>query len=114
MRRLFAHLALAAFFSNLLSPLAVTLQSSGTPLCCLPGGKHHCRQSSAGLGFKSQNDKCPYALLTIATQQKIVGADNFDLVPLRILDYFDLVDVQSALRFTTDSLSARGPPEFFF
>ena len=114
MRRLFTHLALAAFFSNLLSPLAVTLQSSGTPLCCLPGGKHHCRQNPAEPGFRSQSGKCPYGLLAIATQQKIVRADNFDLAPPRILDYFNLVDVQSACRFTAGSLFPRGPPEFPF
>jgi hypothetical protein len=112
MRRILAHLALAAFFGSLLSPLAATLQKSGTPACCLPGGKHHCRQHPSGPGFNTQNDKCPYASLALATELKIVGAERFEFAPPSIPAFFDLVDVESAYRFTAGTLSARGPPEF--
>jgi hypothetical protein len=112
MRRLVTYLALAAFFSSLLLSLAATFQRSGTPACCLPGGKHHCRQHPSGPGFNSQNDKCPYASLAIAARVQMVGADHFDFAPPSILTFFDLVDVESACRSTAGKLSARGPPEF--
>jgi len=73
-RRLLANLALAAMLSIVALPLAVALQSSQTPACCLPSGKHHCRQSPTGPGFKSKNDECPYASLVVATEVKAVRA----------------------------------------
>jgi hypothetical protein len=110
MRRVIAHVALAAIIGSLLSPLAVALQNSGTPACCLPGGKHHCRQSSSGTGFKSQNDKCPYASLGMATEVKAVHEAKFDLAAPAVISHFGPVAVQVEYRFTAGELSARGPP----
>ena len=113
MRRVIAHLALAAILSSLLSPLAVAFQSSGIPACCLPGGKHHCRQSSTGPGFKSQNEKCPYASLGVATAVNAVHVAKFDLAAPAVIGHFRLVAVQVEYRFTAGELCARGPPLSF-
>jgi hypothetical protein len=113
MRRLLAHLALAAIFSSFLSPLAVALQNSGTPTCCLPGGKHHCRQTPTGPGFKSQNDKCPYASLAIATEVKAVSAAKFDLAAPDDVRYSATIAPRSGFQFAARELAARGPPTFF-
>jgi hypothetical protein len=110
MRRLLAHLALAAIFSSLLSPLAIALQSSGTPACCLPGGKHHCRQTPTGAGFNRQNEKCPYASLAIATEAKAVSTTKFDLAAPEDFSYFAPIAARSGHRLAARKLSARGPP----
>jgi hypothetical protein len=113
MRRLIAHLALAAILSSFLSPLAVALHSSGTPACCLPGGKHHCRQTPTGPGFKSQNDNCPYATLAITTEVKAVRVAKFGLAAPAVVGYFGVVAVRGGYRFIASELSARGPPRSF-
>src|SRR5580704_4628611 len=110
MRCLIAHLALAAIFSSLLSPLAIALQNSGTPACCLPGGKHHCRQTPTGPGFNRQNDKCPYASLAIATEVKALSAAKFDLAAPCDFRYFAPIAARSGSRLAARELSARGPP----
>jgi hypothetical protein len=110
MRRLFAHLALAAIFGPLLGPVAMVLQTSATPACCLPGGKHHCRQTPNGQGFNSQTDKCPYASLTTATQVKAVAAAQLGLAKPGVIGYFGPITARSGYRFADRELSARGPP----
>lgn len=110
MRRLLAHLALATIVGPLLGPLAIALQTSETPACCLPGGKHHCRQTPNGQGFNSQTDKCPYASLAMATQVKAVAAAQFGLAKPEVVGYFGPITARSGYRFADRELSARGPP----
>jgi hypothetical protein len=110
MRRLLAHLALAAIFGGLLSPLAIALKSSGTPACCLPGGKHHCRQTPTGHGFNRQNEKCPYASLAIATEVKAARAAKFDLAAPDDTGYFPPIEARSGYSSVARKLSARAPP----
>jgi hypothetical protein len=113
MRRLLANLALVAILSTFALPLAVALQSSQIPACCLPSGKHHCRQSPTGPGFNRKNDECPYASLVVATEVKAVRAAKFDLAATTVIDYFGLVSVQPGYRIALGELSARGPPISF-
>jgi hypothetical protein len=110
MRRLLAHLALAAIVGPLFGPLAIALQTSAIPACCLPGGKHHCRQTPTGQGFTSQTDKCPYASLAMATQAKSVVATQFGLAKPEVIGYFGPITARSGYRFADRELSARGPP----
>jgi hypothetical protein len=110
MRRLLAHLALAAIVGPLLGPLALALQTSGTPACCLPGGKHHCRQAPTGQGFNSPTDKCPYASLAMATQVKAVAAAQIGLAEPEVIGYFRPITARPGYRFADRELSARGPP----
>jgi len=110
MRRLLANLALTAILSTFALPLAVALQSSQIPSCCLPSGKHHCRQNPTGPGFNSKNDECPYASLAVAIEVKAVHPAKFDLAALTVVGYFDSVSVQPGYRIAPGELSARGPP----
>jgi hypothetical protein len=110
MRRLLAHLALATIVGPLLGPLAIALQTSATPACCLPGGKHHCRQTPNGQGANSQTDKCPYASLAMATQVNAVAAAQFGLAKPEVIGYFGPITPRSGYRFADRELSARGPP----
>ena len=110
MRRLLAHFALATIVGPLLGPLAIALQTFPTPACCLPGGKHHCRQTSNGQGFNSQTDKCPYTSLATATEVKAVAAAQFGLAKPEVIGYFGPITARSGYRFADRDLSARGPP----
>jgi hypothetical protein len=114
MRRLFANLALAAILSGFALPLAVSSRLSQTPACCLPGGKHHCRQSPPGEGLKDKNDTCPFAppALAIAVTTAI-GAVSFTLAESVIVGYFEPIAVESDYRVAIRELSARGPPVVF-
>ena len=110
MRRLLAHLALATIVGPLLGPLPIALRTSATPACCLPGGKHHCRQTPNGQAFNSPTDKCLYACLATATQVKAVAAAQFGLAKLEVNGYFGPTTARSGYRLTDRDLSARGPP----
>ena len=110
MRRLLAHLALATIVGPLLGPLAIALQTSATAACCLPGGKHHCRQTPIGQGYNSQTDKCPYASLAMATQVKAVAAAKLGLTKPEVIGYFVPITTRSGYRFADRALSARSPP----
>jgi|SRR5580692_9439888 hypothetical protein len=111
MRRLLANLALAAILSGFALPLAVTLPLSQTPACCLPGGKHHCRQAPAGAGLKDKNNTCPFAPPALATAvTTAIGAASFTLAESVIVGYFEPIAVQSDHRVAIRELSARGPP----
>jgi hypothetical protein len=110
MRRLLAHLALATIIGPLFGPLAIALETSATPACCLPGGKHHCRQTPNGQGFNSQTDKCPYASLAMATQAKAVAAAQVGLAEPEFIGYFGPITARSGYRFADREWSARGPP----
>jgi len=110
MRRLLANLALAAILSTVALPLALALQSSQIRACCLPSGKHRCRQSPTGQGFNNKNDECPYASPLVATEVKAVHAAKFDLAALTVVGYLGSVSVQPGYRIAPGKLSARGPP----
>lgn len=114
MRRLLANLALTAILSVFALPLAAALQQSQTPICCLPGGKHHCRQVPSESGFKDKNDRCPFAppVLAIATT-KAVGVASLTLAEPVVVSYFAQISVPSGQRVAIRELSARGPPVFF-
>jgi hypothetical protein len=110
MRRLLAHLALATIVGPFLGPWAIALQTSATPACCLPGGKHHCRQTSPGAGFNRQNDKCPYASLAIATEAKAISAAKFGFATPDDIKYFVPTAARTGSRLAVRELFARGPP----
>ena len=110
MRRLLANIALAAILSAFALPLAVALQSSQIPACCLPGGKHHCKQTPTGQGFNGPTDKCPYASLAMAIEVRAVAAAQFALAEPEIIGYLGRITARSGYRFADRELSARGPP----
>jgi hypothetical protein len=101
---------MAAIFGSLVGPLTIALQTSGTPACCLPGGKHHCGQTQTGQGFNGQTDKCPYASLAIATHVKGVAAARCELADPEVIGFFGPIIARSGYQFADRELSARGPP----
>lgn len=114
MKRLLANLALTAILSAFALPLAAALQQSQTPMCCLPGGKHHCRQVPSESGFKDKNDKCPFAPPVFATAiTTAVGVASFTLAEPVIVGYFGPTAASWDHAIAIRELSARGPPVFF-
>jgi hypothetical protein len=114
MRRLLANLALTAILGVFALPLAAALQQSQTPICCLPGGKHHCQQAPSGAGLKDKNDRCPFAPPALATTLTIaVDAASYTLAEPVVVGYFGPTAVQSDHLVAIRELSARGPPVVF-
>jgi hypothetical protein len=114
MKRLLANLALTAILGVFALPLAAALQRSQTPVCCLPGGKHHCTQAPSESGLKGKNDRCPFAPPALATAvTTAVGAARYTLAEPALVGYFGPTAVQSAHRVAIRELPARGPPVVF-
>jgi len=66
MRRLAAHLALAAIWLGSLGPFVATAQNSSVHACCLRSGLHHCQNSSSDTSssdaeFRAPKNACPYS-----------------------------------------------------
>jgi hypothetical protein len=111
MRRLLANLALTAILGVFALPLAAALQQSQTPICCLPGGKHHCQQAPSGAGLKDKNDRCPFAPPSLATAvTTAVGGARFTLAEPVVVGYFGPIAAPSDHLTAIRELSARGPP----
>jgi hypothetical protein len=111
MKRLLANLALTAILSGFALPLAFALQMSQVPVCCLPGGKHHCQQVPSGAGLKDKNDTCPFAPPTLATAiTTAINATTFTLAETMIVGDFGPIAQPSGHEVAIRELSARGPP----
>lgn len=110
MKRLLANLALAAIVSTFAWPLLVGLQRSETPACCLPGGKHHCRQHSNRLGFKSKGEQCPYSSEVVISGFQGLEAPKFALAAPHATSEVGIGAVSSLYRIAFTALSGRGPP----
>jgi hypothetical protein len=110
MRRLLANLGLAAILGTFLLPLGVALQTSGTPACCLPGGKHHCTQKSAGPGFNSKTDACPYASQLLATGFTGLSLAKFKITGPGIGGFIRAKLACVGHRIAGRQVSDRGPP----
>jgi hypothetical protein len=86
MKRLFANLTLAAIVSIFFLPLAASLRKPEVPVCCLPGGKHHCTQGSSETGFNSNAQVCPYISHFLAAGFTGLYLGKFELAGLAVVD----------------------------
>ena len=114
MKRLLANLALAAILSTFVLPLGVAFEASGTPVCCLPGGKHHCTQNPTGLGFKSKTDACPYASQFLATGFTGLYLAKFELGSPALAGRLVTILVDVCHRVAGWQPFDRGPPVLSF
>jgi hypothetical protein len=111
MKRLLANIALTAILSTFALPLVAALQPSQMPACCLPGGKHHCKQVPSEAGLKDKNNRCPFVPPAFATAiTSAVGVASFTLAGPVIVGYFGLIAAPSDHQVAIRELSARGPP----
>ena len=114
MKRLLANLALAAILSTFVLPLGVALEASPTPLCCLPGGKHHCTQKPTGPGFKSKTDTCPYAKKFLAISFSGFFFNEFEMAGPGVAGEICVAETSTDYRAAVRQISNRGPPELSF
>jgi hypothetical protein len=113
MRRLLAHVALAALCLGFLSPFLPVAQLPTAHSCCLRTGKHQCQESAGsttGHGFRAARGTCPYSVpITVASFQGL-HATKFEIDS----PWATGVVAQNALerghRTAGRKWSARGPP----
>lgn len=114
MRRIAAHLALAAIYAGFFSPLLATSEQLSLPACCRRTGMHRCQETSNEAGFHAARTCCPYATPLPASTFAGLGTLKFD-VSLPAPAGFVIGKV-----FYTDSrvavvdLTTRGPPASLF
>jgi hypothetical protein len=112
MRRLAAHLALAAIYAGFFAPLLVSEEST-LHACCLRNGAHHCQGTdSSEPGFHAKKSACPYA-------EQFPPTTSFGLEPIKVtVTSTAIVELVSHADFDFNSLisvrdlSARAPPSF--
>ena len=113
MRRVWAHLALAATCIGFLSPLIIAAQTSTIHACCLRSGKHHCHDSLSASGepaFTAKHDQCPYsASPTLSSFQGVQGT-QFNLHLPLVSGFLSPSAFEHGYRAGARKWSARGPP----
>jgi hypothetical protein len=110
MRRLAAHLALAAVYVGFFAPLLVAEEST-LHACCLRNGAHHCQgTSSSEPGVHAKKNLCPYA-------EQFPPSTSFGLEPAKFAftsaSVIELVlhsDCDFRSLISVRDLSARAPP----
>jgi hypothetical protein len=112
MRQLFATVAIAAILAGIVSALAITLEASSTPACCLPSGKHQCSQYSNDPGIKTKSNQCPYSSEVVVSRVQGLEAVNFALAAPQGAANLGAIGISSAYRFAFRELPGRGPPAF--
>jgi hypothetical protein len=113
MRRVLAHLALAAICIGFLSPLLTAAQLSTVHACCLRKGSHHCHELF-GLAdekeFRAKHEACPYsARMTLSTFHGL-QATKFDLRSPWISGIAAQTAIESGFSAAAREWSARVPP----
>jgi hypothetical protein len=113
-KRLLANLALVAVISTFVLPLGVAFETRGTPVCCLPGGKHHCTQKSTGPELKGKTDACPYVSQLLATGFTGLYLPKFELGGPAVVGLLAVIVAYSYYRNAGLRASDRGPPALSF
>jgi hypothetical protein len=110
MRRLAAHLALAAIYAGFFAPLVVAAQESSLHACCLRTGAHHCQAPSNEAGFHSKGNTCPYSAPLPPTASFGFGAAEFRITSLDEAGFVTRKRSSSCSLLALRNLSARAPP----
>jgi len=114
MRRLAAHLALAAIYAGFFSPLLVASEQFSVPACCRRNGMHHCQETSNEAGFHAARTCCPYATPLPISAFTGFGTLKFDVsspAPAGfVLGKVFYIDSRVAVV----DLTTRGPPASLF
>ncbi|HKW16169.1 MAG TPA: hypothetical protein VJO35_01545 [Terriglobales bacterium] len=109
MRRIAAHLALAAIYAGFFAPLLVSEQTS-LHACCLRSGAHHCLGASSEAGFHAKNTACPYAAQFPPTTSFGLEASEFSISSAATAALPVARDSRSCSQIAVRLLSARAPP----
>ena len=110
MRRLAAHLALAAIYASFFAPIMVGAQESSLRACCLRTGTHHCQGNSNEAGLHSGTDTCPYAVPLPSTTYSSLEAAKFRLNSPDVAALVTQQHHHPRSASTIRDLPARAPP----
>jgi len=111
MRRLVAHLALAAIYATLLAPFAIAEQeSSSLHACCLRTGAHHCQGDSHEAGAHSATNTCPYAAPLLLTTYSGLEAAKFRISSPVLTGFVTQPNCHSQSPALVRDAAARAPP----
>lgn len=113
MRRVLAHLALAATCIGFLSPLLAATELSTVHACCLRKGNHRCHElldSSGEREFRAKHDICPYSARMTLSRFHGLQATKFDLGLPWLTGIVSQTAVASGFSTAAREWSARGPP----
>ena len=109
MRRIAAHLVLAAVYAGLFAPLLMT-EGISLHACCLRNGAHHCQAGSDEAGYHANRDACPYSAPLPPTASFGLETAKFVLICPAASGFV----IKQARYFrpatTVRDLSARAPP----
>src|SRR5262249_5432315 len=117
MRRMAAHLALAAVWLGSLVPLLAVAQSSAIHACCLRNGKHHCQgpdaEGSSGAEFRATSSACPYSAPLPPSIFSGLEIAKFSLASPIISGFVGAHSSVYGFQSAVFRLHARAPPAFF-
>lgn len=110
MRRISAHLALAAIFATLLAPFAIAVQESSLHACCLRTGAHHCQGNSHETGIHSATNTCPYSAPVLLTAYAGIETAKFRLGSPALTGFVNRSSYHSHFLVLVRDAAARAPP----
>jgi len=110
MRRLAAHLALAAIYIGFFAPFAIAAQQFSPQACCLRTGAHHCQGTSNEAGFRSKGNACPYSTPLPPTVAFGLEPAKFRITSLDVAGFVTHKRSSSYSPLAARNLSARAPP----
>ena len=117
MRRIAAHLALAAISLGSLVPLLAATQVSPMHACCLRNGKHRCQGSdaddSSGAELRATHTACPYSAALPPYIFSGFEIAKFSLASPPIDGFVAVHSSVCGSQSAGSRLHARAPPAFF-
>ena len=111
MRKVAAHLALAALWAGLGTPFLQAAEGARVPACCLRTGSHHCQtESSNDLAWRSERIPCPYSTPRPLAKLAALGVGNRRLSSLAVLGFILAANPSSGPILSSQPTFSRGPP----
>jgi hypothetical protein len=110
MRRIAAHLVLAAVIAGVLSPF-VMAEGPFLHACCRRSGEHHCQgQTSDEAGFHARINLCPYSAVLVASTPYALESGKFRISAPDPVKAVAADQIDRHLIADSGSISTRSPP----
>lgn len=113
MRRIAAHLALAAIWLGSFAPVVISSQLSTLHACCLRSGMHHCQSatnSSSDTEFRAPRSACPYSAPLPPSSFSSLETAKFLVAAPDLIGIVAARSSSSGFSHSVSRLSARAPP----
>jgi hypothetical protein len=111
MRRIAAHLAIAAIYLGSFAPLLVA-EASTQHACCLRNGAHHCQGTNSNEpGFHAKNTACPFSSQFPPTSSPGLEPAKVSFASTTMVELLSHTDSDFRSLTSVRDLSARAPPD---